>query len=149
MSKSNKVAPLKVILVEHDPDPERALEKSIASARVPSVVERASGLRELIARLSGEGPFANRQDYPLPSLILIDLKLSDGSALDLLTWLAKHSLKPRIPVVILTSSRERLDLARARKLGLHSSLVKPVQAEELSLVLEAVQLYWKSPRSKA
>jgi CheY-like chemotaxis protein len=78
----------------------------------------------------------------LPGLVLLDLKLPRKSGLEVLAWLHAHDALRRLPVVVLTSSREAPDVRRAYDLGANSYLVKPVGFEELLQLVETLGLYW-------
>ena len=92
--------------------------------------------------LTGNGRYSDRQQHPLPVLILLDLKLPRRSGLEVLEWLRQQPGLKRIPVVVLTSSREHKDVARAYDLGANSYLVKPVEFNALLDMMKSVGLYW-------
>lgn len=92
--------------------------------------------------LKGDGEFSDRDRYPLPNLILLDLKLPRRSGIEVLEWIQKKEGIKRIPVVILTSSRERLDVDLSYDLGVNSYLVKPVSFDTLSGMVETLNAYW-------
>jgi DNA-binding response OmpR family regulator len=77
-----------------------------------------------------------------PGLVLLDLKLPRLPGLDVLGWLRRQPGLRRLPVVVLTSSRERRDVDRAYDLGANSFLVKPVGFAELLEMVKALDLYW-------
>ena len=95
-----------------------------------------------VSYLSGTGDYHNRDLYPLPALILLDLKLPRRSGIEILEWIQQQPDIRRIPVVVLTSSRESIDLERSYDLGVNSYLVKPVKFEALSKMIEAIDIYW-------
>jgi CheY-like chemotaxis protein len=74
--------------------------------------------------------------------VLLDLKLPRKSGLEVLAWLRGHDTLRRLPVVVLTSSREAPDVRRAYDLGANSYLVKPVGFEALRQLVETLGLYW-------
>lgn len=78
----------------------------------------------------------------LPVLVLLDLKLPRRSGLEVLAWLRAQDTLRRLPVVVLTSSREAPDVQRAYDLGANSYLVKPVGFEALGQLVELLGLYW-------
>ncbi len=80
---------------------------------------------EAIRYLAGEGGYADRKKYPLPNLVLLDLKLPFLPGLEVLAWMRAHSEFATTPVAVLTSSAELRDIARARKLQAGAYLVKP------------------------
>jgi len=96
-----------------------------------------------VAYLSREGEYADVDRFPVPIVILLDLKLPRRSGLEVLEWLraAERDLR-RIPVVVLTSSRQSRDVNRAYDLGANSYLVKPVEFDDLQEMLRNVKVYW-------
>ena len=95
-----------------------------------------------VAYLSGKPPYADRNRYTLPALMLLDLKLPRKSGLEVLQWVRQQDGLKRLPVVVLTSSRETADVNRAYDLGANSYLVKPVAFESLLEMVKALNLYW-------
>jgi CheY-like chemotaxis protein len=92
--------------------------------------------------LLGLGEYTNRQQHPLPDLILLDLKLPGLSGHDLLEILKKKPGLKRIPVIILSSSAEEGDRALGYDLGANSYLVKPVSFEGFLEVVGTIKDYW-------
>ncbi|MBI5446782.1 MAG: response regulator [Deltaproteobacteria bacterium] len=78
----------------------------------------------------------------LPRLILLDLKLPRVSGLEVLARIRENERTRKIPVVVVTSSREEADIRRAYELGVNSYIVKPVEFEEFVAALGEVGLYW-------
>jgi len=98
---------------------------------------------QAIAYLSGAGPYQNREKFPLPMLVLLDLKLPRRSGLEVLAWMRQQGAPIcRIPVVVLTSSKQSVDVNRAYELGANSYLVKPVTFEGLLDMVRALEMYW-------
>ena len=95
-----------------------------------------------VAYLSGQGPYADWDQYPLPVLLLLDLKLPRRSGLEILEWLCRQEGLKRLPVVVLTSSKESADVNRAYDLGANSYLVKPVDFDPLLEMVKTLGLYW-------
>lgn len=92
--------------------------------------------------LSGNDEYGARDRYPLPAIILLDLKLPRRSGGEVLQWLRQQDQLRRIPVVILTSSCERIDVDLSYDLGVNSYLVKPVSFDDLAEMIAALHAYW-------
>jgi len=94
----------------------------------------------LIVPHSNKDTYLDR--YALPALMLLDLKRPRKSGLEVLHWVRQQDGLKRLPVVVLTSSRETADVNRAYDLGANSYLVKPVAFESLLEMVKALNLYW-------
>src|SRR5207237_5041379 len=91
--------------------------------------------------LQGAGKFADRKQFPLPSLILLDLKLPHVMGLDVLKWIRQESGLP-LAVVMLTASGEDADIATAYRLGANGFLVKPSEVSKLVDMAKAINDFW-------
>jgi len=92
--------------------------------------------------LNGDGEYSDRERYPLPAVILLDLKLPRRSGHEVLGWLKEQPELKRLPVVILTSSRQPCDVVRAYDLGVNSYLVKPIGFASLLEMMNSFSDYW-------
>jgi len=92
--------------------------------------------------LNGDGEYSDRDRYPLPAIILLDLKLPRRSGHEVLVWLKQQPELKRLPVVMLTSSSQTLDVKRAYDLGVNSYLVKPVGFASLVEMMQSFSEYW-------
>ena|SRR2546422_7064883 len=95
-----------------------------------------------IAYLKGEGQFANRSEYPLPDLLLLDLRMPRKDGFQVLEWVRQEPGLSTLRVVVLTSSEDMRDVNRAYSLGANSFLVKPLDFENFLGVVQALQGYW-------
>lgn len=131
-----------VLLVEDNPDDVMLVERAFAKARIVNPLVRVADGDEAVAYLGGAGKYRDRESYPVPTLILLDLKLPRRSGLEVLQWLREHAALRRLPVIMLTSSREGPDVDRAYDLGVNSYLVKPVAFDALLDMMKTLNLYW-------
>jgi CheY-like chemotaxis protein len=92
--------------------------------------------------LNGDGEYSDRDRYPLPAIILLDLKLPRRSGHEVLGWIKQHPQLKRLPVVVLTSSSQTVDVNLAYDLGVNSYLVKPVGFASLSDMMQSFGKYW-------
>jgi CheY-like chemotaxis protein len=131
-----------LLVVEDDPNDVLFVRRGLAKAGVEGSVREARDGEEAVAYLEGKGDFRDRSKHPLPSLVLLDLKLPKKSGLEVLEWLRGRPDLRTIPVVVLTSSRESRDMARARDLGVAAYHVKPVEFGEFMGVVESIGRNW-------
>ncbi len=132
-----------ILLVEDDPNDILFIQRAFRRSDLenPSIQVVRDG-DEAVAYLSGEGNYANRNFYPLPGMILLDLKLPRRSGLEVLEWLRSQPVLKRIPVVILTSSKENIDVNRAYDIGVNSYLLKPVNYKALNEMIKTLNAFW-------
>jgi CheY-like chemotaxis protein len=129
-----------ILLVEDNPRDvlltERAFQQSNVANELRVVNDGAAALDYL---LGSEG---RTPAEPLPALILLDIKLPKMDGLEVLRRLRSSERTHRIPVVILTSSREERDLAEGYDLGVNSYICKPVDFAQFAKAIQGLGLYW-------
>src|SRR5262249_7672623 len=97
--------------------------------------------QEALNYLSGEGQYANRVTYPMPNLVLLDLKLPKVTGLDVLKWIREQpGALGTLPVIVLSSSNMPQDVARAHALGIDRYWTKSPEIDALNGLIEAVRL---------
>src|SRR4030042_6927345 len=134
--------PAHILLVEDNRlDIELTLD-AFREARLGNTVHVAKNGEEALAYLFGRGQYADRKQYPLPDIILLDLKMPGIDGFEVLRQVKAAPELKRLPVIILTSSREEGDLALSYDGGANSYLVKPVSFDGFLKVVEQVQNYW-------
>ena len=131
-----------LLLVEDDSNDVLLIQRAFQKASMANPLQVVTDGEEAVAYLSGEGHYGDRQKHPLPMLVLLDLKLPRKSGLEVLEWLRGQPGLKRLPVVVLTSSKESGDVNRAYDLGANSYLVKPVGFDSLVGMVKSLGLYW-------
>src|SRR3954452_13035015 len=131
-----------ILMAEDDKNDVFFLERAFKQAQIANPVNRVRDGEEAIAYLKGEGIYADREKYPLPYLMLLDLKMPRKNGFEVIQWVREQPGLKRLPLVILTSSKEDPDINRAYELGANTYLVKPVKFEGLVEMMKALNLYW-------
>lgn len=131
-----------ILLVEDDANDVVLVKRAFKQAKVANPLQVARDGEEAVAYLAGAGEFADRERFPLPAIILLDLKMPRKSGLEVLEWLRAQPGLKRLPVVVLTSSKENRDINRAYELGANSYLIKPVSFNNLTEMVKTLGLYW-------
>jgi CheY-like chemotaxis protein len=98
--------------------------------------------REGIDYLAGNGKFANRDEYPLPCVVLLDLKLPLVPGLEVLKFIRSRPELGTLIVIVFTSSDLDSDVEKAYRLGANSYIVKPANPSELFNILSIIKSYW-------
>jgi len=131
-----------LLLVEDDANDVFLIKRAFKRANFKVPVSVVSDGDEAIGYLQGIDAYGDRAQHPIPSLIVLDLKLPRRSGLEVLEWLRAQPVLRRIPVIILTSSQESIDVDKAYEVGVNSYLVKPVTFNELSAMAQSIESYW-------
>ena len=117
------------------------MQQAMKKAGVPNPIRVATDGQQAIDYFKGTGKFANRAEFPLPGLVLLDLKLPRVMGLDVLKWIREQSEVATI-VVILTSSKEETDITTAYHLGANGYLVKPSDLSQLTDIAKSIKDFW-------
>jgi CheY-like chemotaxis protein len=131
-----------ILVVEDDSNDVVLIQRAFAKARILNPLQTVGNGDDAVAYLAGEGEFADRQRHPFPVLVLLDLKLPRRTGLEVLGWIRSQAGLKRLPVVVLTSSKEARDVNRAYDLGANSYLVKPVGFDSLLELVKSLEVYW-------
>ena len=132
-----------VILIAEDREDDILLiSRALERAHVFNPIQIVRHGEEAIAYLSGEGKFANRDEFPLPSLMLLDLKMPRTDGFEVLSWIRQQPSLKALRVIVLTSSADMHDVNRAYQLGANSFLVKPMDFEDFIGIGKFLNDYW-------
>ena len=130
------------LLIEDDEDQVILFRRALQTARIINPVQVVRSGEEAMVYLEGVGAYANREEFPLPKLILLDLKMPGISGFDVLRWIRQQPTLSALRVVVLTASNEVRDVNEAYELGANSFLVKPVNFDDFVRLTQAIQGYW-------
>jgi CheY-like chemotaxis protein len=130
-----------ILQVEDDANDVFFLQKAMKKVGVTNPIQVAPDGQQAIDYLQGTGKFADRLQFPLPGLVLLDLKLPHVMGLDVLKWIRQQP-GPAMVVVMLTASGEEADISAAYRLGANAFLVKPSEAGKLEEMVKAIRDFW-------
>ena len=131
-----------ILLVEDNPSDVALTRRAIDQARIANHLVVAEDGQEAVDYLGVEGAQPGRQAPDLPALIRLDLKLPRVPGLELLRRVRANSITRRLPVIILTSSSQEVDLAAGYDLHANSYIRKPVDFKQFAQAVEQLGLYW-------
>jgi CheY-like chemotaxis protein len=137
-------APLRILVAENELGDIILLQKAFEEALVDAPVYFARDGQEVIDYLQGKSPFQNPVLYPLPSLLLLDLKLPVMDGFAVLEWVRAQPKLRRMIVVVFSSSDHRQDISRACLLGANWYIVKPQDPHELVAAIRQMRDYWQN-----
>ena len=131
-----------ILLIEDNPSDIGLTRRALDKARIGNRLMVAEDGEEALEYLWGTGRFAGRDVSEMPTLTLLDLKLPRIPGLEVLRRIRSDPRTRRLPVVILTSSREEQDLAAGYDLGVNSYIRKPVDFNQFAQCVEQLGLFW-------
>jgi CheY-like chemotaxis protein len=118
-----------ILLAEDDANDVAFLKDLLEECCITNPMQVVADGEQLLCYLKGEGIYADRTQYPLPMLLLLDLKMPRKDGLQALTWIHAE-FRPQFPVIVLTGSKDIQAMNKAYMLGARSFLAKPLQKEE-------------------
>src|SRR5579864_3774700 len=130
------------LLVEDDEDQVNLVRRAFRKANIVNPLQVVRSGQEAMVYLEGAGPYSNRDEFPLPKLVLLDLKMPGIDGFDVLRWIRRQPGLSSLRVVVLTASNETRDVNLAYELGANSFLVKPVDFGDFVQLTQALQGYW-------
>jgi CheY-like chemotaxis protein len=132
---------LQILLVEDNPADAELTMDALREGGLVNKVQWVKDGAEALDVLFGRGTASAAETHRL-RLILLDLRLPRVDGIDVLRAVRADERTRRLPVVVLTSSREEVDIVRAYDLGANSFLVKPVESEAFMRAVGELGLYW-------
>ncbi len=138
-----------ILLVENDRDDAMLVAGAFRQLHSAYRLLHVSDGRTAMNYILGLPPYGDRNIFPTPRMILLDLKMPDVDGFQFLQWLRSQPGKERLSVVVLTGSVYSEDIRRAYSLGANSFIVKPVESEKLIKELEVALDYWAPVERKA
>lgn len=132
----------RILVIEDDSNDALLLRRAFRNTGVPGFDRVLPDGQQAMAYLGGIGGYGDRQAFPLPSHLILDLKLPKVSGLELLAWIRSSREHRRLPVAILSSSGEPADKIRAGDLGIDAYFVKPNRSSDLLEVVREIGRRW-------
>jgi len=138
-----------ILVVDDSEDDVFFLSRAFEKAGLKSPIIHLSDGEEAVDYLSGENGFTDRSRYPLPKLMVLDVKMPRRDGFDVLQWLLTRKDLNNLPVVMLTSSPHPEDVEKAKALGAKDYLCKPVESEGFGQLVQTIASRWlKAPGKK-
>jgi CheY-like chemotaxis protein len=131
-----------VLLVEDDLNDVFLVKRAFKTAAIRNPLQVVTDGLEAIHYLRAEGKYADRKAYPLPRLVVMDIKMPRRTGFDVLEWVKHDPLLRRIPIVIVSGSDSPMDINRAYELGANAYMVKPVDYRAVEHLFQSITHYW-------
>lgn len=142
MNNRKDANPLVIVYADDDPEDRMLAQEAFEENNFANQVVYVEDGEELISYLKNEGKYHDKQAYPSPSLILLDLNMPKMDGREALEAIKTDSKLRLIPVVILTTSSAEEDIIRSYDLGVSSFITKPVTFKSLVETISTISKYW-------
>lgn len=136
------VKPITILLVEDNPDHVLIIKRGLEANNIINEVRVAEDGQEALDYLYHQGKYADPHTAPRPGLILLDIKLPKVDGFEVLQRIKRDPSLKAIPVVMLTSSEQEVDIAKSYLDGANSYITKPIQFTEFVEKVRELKLYW-------
>jgi two-component system response regulator len=133
---------IEILLVEDSLEDLELTQRALRKANLGNHIHAARDGAEALDFIFCEGAYDGRKIEDSPKLILLDLKLPKVDGLEVLERIKSDPRTRHIPVVILTSSKEQVDVIKSYQLGVNSYIVKPVNFESFTAAVQELGMYW-------
>lgn len=134
-----------ILLAEDNPDDVLMIERAFQTLALSNRLIWVPNGEEAMWYLKSEGRYADRNRFPIPCLVLLDLLMPRINGLEFLTWLRRESHFKELPVVVLTTSVFSSDVRTAYLLGANSFLTKPIDLADLTATIRQISDFWLGP----
>jgi CheY-like chemotaxis protein len=131
-----------ILLVEDEENDAFFFQRSMEKANIANPLQIATDGQQALDYLHGAGEFVDRDKFPFPSLVVLDLKLPRAHGFEVLAHIRQHPSLRKLIVVVLTSSVNEEDIAKAYELGANAYLVKPSDTGKLLDIIQSIKLFW-------
>jgi CheY-like chemotaxis protein len=132
-----------ILLVDDSTNDLELMRMAFKKAEFSHPLQEVHNGEEAIAYLKGDGPYCDRNKFPLPTVMLLDLNMPMKNGFDVLRWTRAQPALKRMPIIILTASTRTEDVEQAFDLGATSFLVKPPALSELASMIRCLRDWLK------
>jgi len=138
--KNNKL--IEILIADDDEEDRMLIIDALKESRLMNKVQSVSDGQELLDYLKGEQKFSDREKYPIPGIILLDLNMPKKDGREALKEIKADKTLRSIPIIVLTTSKAEEDILRTYNLGVNSFITKPVSFTGMLDVMKALNKYW-------
>lgn len=137
-----KLKPITILMADDDDDDRLLTRDALRTSRVTNNFLCVQDGIELLQYLQREGKFSDNENYPMPSIILLDLNMPRMDGREVLALIKANPELRSIPVIILTTSKAEEDMLQGYDLGAASYITKPVTFNKLVALMKSLGRYW-------
>lgn len=137
-----------ILLVDDNPHDVVLIRLAFRKVGIIDTIHLVKDGAEAMRYINGEGSYGERHQFPLPTLVLLDLKMPQTSGFEVLRWIREQDHLAHVVVVVMSGSKNDADIEKAYALGTNRYLVKPTKFEELVRLMETLKGYHSWRREK-
>lgn len=138
----NSKRPIIILIADDDAEDRMLIKEALDESRLTNAVQFVENGEELMDYLHNRGNFTDKEKYPTPGLILLDLNMPKKDGREALKEIKADDHLRVLPVVVLTTSKAEEDILRTYNLGVSSFITKPVSFSSLVDVMKTLSKYW-------
>jgi CheY-like chemotaxis protein len=131
-----------ILYVEDEESDVILLRYALQKVGKANALQVARDGEEAVAYLSGRGKYANRREYPMPQLVLLDLNLPRLDGKKVLKWIREQEPLANLTVVIYSSSNHPKDFEETKALGANEYIVKPAGIDKITETMQRIKKHW-------
>ncbi len=134
--------PIVILIADDDAEDRMLIQEALDESRLKNQIQFVENGEELMEYLTNRGKFNNKDKYPSPGLILLDLNMPKKDGREALKEIKANDHLRLIPIVVLTTSKAEEDILKTYDLGVSSFITKPVTFSALVDVMRTLSKYW-------
>lgn len=140
--KQERKKPIAILIADDDAEDRMLAKDALEESRLANEVHFVEDGEALMHYLFNQGKFADKEKYPKPGIILLDLNMPKMDGREALKEIKSNANLRSIPIVVLTTSKAEEDILKTYNLGVNSFITKPVSFESLVNVMKTLCKYW-------
>ncbi|HET6991527.1 MAG TPA: response regulator, partial [Bacteroidia bacterium] len=133
---------IEILIADDDEEDRMLIIDALKESRLSNNIQSVEDGQELMDYLRGENRFSDREKYPLPGIILLDLNMPKKDGREALKEIKSDNVLRSIPIIVLTTSKAEEDILRTYNLGVNSFITKPVSFSGMIDVMKVLNRYW-------
>lgn len=137
-----KFRPITILLVEDSPVDAKITTKALERGRVRNELHLVKDGLAAVDYLTNQNEYAEKDKYPRPDLILLDLHMPKMDGREVLEFIKNNVIFKSIPVIMLTTSEREEDILKSYEMGVNSYITKPVEFDDFLSAILAITEYW-------
>jgi two-component system, chemotaxis family, response regulator Rcp1 len=142
MKTASKAKPAVILMAEDDRGDQELTRRALEAGKIRNELRIVENGEEALAYLFRRGKYKDPASSPRPDLLLLDLNLPRVDGREVLERVRADSKLRRMAVVVLTTSRQEEDILRSYELGCNSFITKPVDMDQFTRLIQALEEYW-------